>query len=338
MERTCRRGRLWPAAVLCSGVGLCLALSGPLSAAAQPAAGPKSLADVLRDDSAATLRLSWSLSQGQRLEIEAGSASLIRCSEPESARCAKVGAPLLLSAGERAQLVSRLRASDLGSLASSETPQPSDRSLLLWQGSRQLGGWRLSRGDWPTPPDGQALPEFLDDLGRRIQQASEARRPIAVPQSLEELRALRLQLRLEPRRRPGGLVVIEGGKLRVQPAEGFVPRSPAPRPSVRGLSLQEEQQLLSLLTQAQLDTLEQRVEAREEPAIGDDDGRLLTLHLMPSEGSPTQLGQPRGLKRYLADLRRSPAQPLVDLCVSWLTTVPAPESPERASHRPTHRP
>jgi len=338
MERTCRRGRPRPAAIVLSGVGLCLALSVPMSGSAQPAAGTKNLTDVLRDDTAATLRLSWSLSQGQRLEIEAGSAALLRCSEPESARCAPVGTPLLLSAGERAQLVSRLRASELGSLASSETPQPSDRSLLLWQGSRPLGGWRLSRGDWPTPPDGQALPEFLDELGRRIQQASEARRPVAVPHSLEELRALRLQLRLEPRRRPGGLVIVEGGKLRVQPAEGFVPRSPAPRPYVRGLSPQEEQQLLSLLTQAQLDTLEGRVEVREEPAIGDDDGRLVTLHLMPAEGIPTVAGQPRGLKRYLADLRRSPAQPLVDLCVSWLTTVPAPESNERTSHRSAHRP
>ena len=55
-----------------------------------------------------------------------------------------------------------------------------------------------------------------------------------------------------------------------------MPRSPARAHPYVAYRCRRRQQLLSLLTQAQLDTLEQRVEAREEPAIGDDDGRLLT--------------------------------------------------------------
>lgn len=319
-------------------IGPGLSCVQPASAREATGASPATIVELLRDDSAAQLRLSWTLTAGQRLEIEGGAALLLRCSDSESASCANVGAPLLLTAGERAQLVSRLRASELAGLQSSEAAAQSDRVLKLSSGARALGGWRLPRGDWPTPPDGYGLPDFLDDLGRRIQQASEARKPVAVPQTLAELRALRVQIKLEPRRRPGGVLSIEGGQLRLQPQEGFVPRSPAPRPSQRPLVPAEEEQLLARLQQAQLDTLEARVEKRAEPAIGDDDGRLLTLHLLPSEGSPATVGQPRGLQRYVADLRRSPAEPLVELLVSWLTAPSPVAEPGKSSRRPSARP
>ena len=80
---------------------------------------------------------------------------------------------------------------------------------------------------------------------------------------------------------------------------------------------------------------------RAQPAIGDDDGRLATLHLLPAEreaapvagrkpGSGTSAPvapqaaapaaeQPRGLKRYVADLQRSAAAPLISQLVSMLT-------------------
>jgi hypothetical protein len=343
MERICRRaGRGWvglTVALLAVGGGVPAPL-GPRLSAAQPiavGASAKALTEALRDDSATSLRLTWTLGPGQRLEIDAGSAALLRCGDGEPSACTAVGTTLSLSAGERAQLVSRLRASELAGLHSSEAAQESDRALGLSSGARALGSWRLPRADWPTPPDGYGLPDYLDDLGRRIKQASEARKPVAVPRTVDELRALRVQVKLEPRRRPGGLLVIEGGTLRLQPQEGFVPRSPAPRPTGRPLLPAEEQQLLLQLQAAQLETLEAQVEKRAEPAIGDDDGRLLTLHLMPAEHSPAALGQPRGLQRYVADLRRSPAAPLVDLLVSWLTAAPALPEPAKASHRSPSR-
>lgn len=325
--------------MLLGGSGVLTLLSGG-PAAVLPrlakAENTKSLAEVLRDDSASGLRLSFSLARGQRLDIEGGTATLLRCPEAVEAACTPVGTPLVLSGGERAQLVSRLRASELAGLQSTETPLPSDRTLTLALRARSLGSWRLPRSEFPVPPDGMALPDFLDELGRRIQQASEARKPVAVPQTLDELRALRLQVKLEPRRRPGGLLVIEGGKLRVQPQEGFVPRNPAPAPSLRGLSAAEEQQLLAALQQAGLDTLDGRVEKRAEPAIGDDDGRVFTLHLLPSEGSSGITGQPRGLQRYVADLRRSSAAPLVELVVSWLTTATVAAPSEKSGRRSPH--
>ncbi len=291
---------------------------------AQTGAAAKALSEALRDDSAAQLDLRWLGEKGQQLHISDGSAGLLHC--PESSACTPVGQPLSLSAGERSQLVSRLRASELFGLQSSETAATSDRTLVLSHATRPLGSWRLPRPDWPTPADGYGLAEYLDDLSRRIAQAAQARKPLAVPQTVEALRALRLQLRVEPRRRPGGQLQIEGGMLRVTPEEGFVPRSAPPRPSSRALLPEEEQHLLSLLQQARWDDLDRLVEKREQPAIGDDDGRLLTLHLLPGEKSPADSGQARGLRRYVADVERSPAAPLLQQLMTWLT-APAPAAP-----------
>jgi hypothetical protein len=296
---------------------------------AQVGVAAKALSEALGDESASQLTLRWQTEQGPQLQVEAGVASLLRCAD--AAGCTPLAPALTLSTGERSQLLSRLRASDLFALQSSESSTSTDRTLTLRHATRPLGTWRLPRADWPTPPDGDGLPDYLDELSRRIAQAAQVRKPVAVPQTIEALRALRLQLRVEPRRRPGGQVQIEAGVLKVTPEEGFVPRSPLPRPSTRTLLPDEEQRLLSLLQQARLDDLDRLIEKREQPAIGDDDGRLLTLHLLPSESSPTDSGQARGLRRYVADVERSPAAPLVQQLMNWLT-VPA-ATPQRPRAR-----
>ena len=75
-----------------------------------------------------------------------------------------------------------------------------------------------------------------------------------------------------------------------------------------------------MLFRSDFDRLEETIPVRARPAIGDDDGRLVTLHLLPaSKMAPTVVPkQPRGLKRYLADWVRSPAEPVVRLLASWL--------------------
>lgn len=297
-------------------------------ALAQDGVATKALTEALRDEAADKLGLTWKTEQGPELRITDGIASLQSCSADTA--CTQVGQPLTLSAGEKLQLVSRLRASELFSAHSSESPTRSDRTLVLSSATRSLGTWRMPRSEWPTPADGYALPDYLDDLSRRITQAAQQRKPVAVPQTVEALRRLRLQLRVEPQRRPGGLLQIENGTLRITPEEGFVPRSPLPRPSVRQLAPDEEQALLSLLQQARLDDLDRLIEKREQPAIGDDDGRVLTLHLLPSADSPAETGQARGVRRYVTDVLRSPAAPLVQTLLGWLTTsvATAPQRPQ----------
>ena len=302
---------------------------GPGHVHAQDGVAGRGLADALRDDTAAQLELHWTTGKGHDLHIADGAATLKSCDE--ASRCTVLGSPLALSAGQRSQLVSRLRASELFGLHSGEATTTSDRTLLLRHSNRALGSWRLPRADWPTPPDGVGLADYLDDLGRSIEQASQARKPIAVPQTLAALRTLRLQVRIDPHRRPGGQLLLEDGTLRVTPEEGFVPRSPQPRPFERRLSADEEQKLLSLLQQARLDDLDRLVEKREQPAIGDTDGRVLTLHLLPGEKNAADRGQARGIRRYVADLERSPAAPLVRTLVDWLS-APAASSPAPKLH------
>lgn len=298
-------------------------LASPHPASAQLGVAAKTLTAALADDEATKLGLRWQSTDGHELRISDGTAALLRCTDATT--CAKEGEPLPLSTGERSQLVSRLRATELFRVHSSDSDAPNDRTLILSHASTVLGTWRVPRADWPIPPDGYGLADYLDDLRRRISQAAQARKPLAVPQTVEGLRALRLQIQVEPRRRPGGRLQIESGQLRVVPEEGFVPRSPAPRAGTRPLTQDEEQHLLSLLQQARLDDLDRLIEKRDQPAIGDDDGRPLTLHLLPSERATSDPGQARGLRRYVADLERSPAGPLVQQLLSWLTTpLPAP--------------
>ena len=161
----------------------------------------------------------------RRLQIEAGQATLWHC----AGSCQPVGKPLDLSAGERAQLMSRLRGSDLLSLQKGEgVAAAGDRTLELFIGGRVVGEWQLPRAEWPVPPDGYGVADYLDDVGRRIEVAAAARQPLAIPQNVADLAHVRLQLKVQPRRRPGGTVQIEQGTLRVLPEEGQVPRDPPP--------------------------------------------------------------------------------------------------------------
>jgi hypothetical protein len=330
---------------------LTCALSVPVAAAAAPEGdvGLKRLAEALRSDEAAALRLVWtafspSASPDWRLRVEAGRAALFRCASD----CQPVGAPLLLSPGDRAQLVSRLRAAELNNLHDGDSATAPDRSLAVAVAGTTIGEWRLPRSDWPTPPDGYGVADLLDDLQKRIARAAEERTPLPIPATLAELAALRLQLRVQPRIRPGGLIVVEQGKLHVTPEEGSLPRSPRPRPLTRSLSAQEQELLLKYLQAARLDDLDAVVPKRAQPAIGDDDGRVATLHLLPSDATAGDVRaqasrhQPRGYERYLADLLRSPSAQLVELLLSFLVTdfsegtakAPPAPSDREAARRP----
>lgn len=340
-----------------------LGLLWPAAAAAELASGaaPR-LAEALQRGQATAFALTWTMGrEGEavdKLRIDGGSASLQHC---EASGCAAVGAPLTLTAGQGGQLLSVLRAAELPRLRSAEVGAraAADRRLELGLAGgpgAALGLWQLDRAEWPTPPDGYGAADFLDELARTLRQSAKTRQPVPIPTTVAELQELRVQLRLTPRSRPGGLLTIEHGLVHVAPAEGSLPRSPLPRPFERPLTPSEAEQLVSALQAAQLDKLDQVVPRRAAPAIGDDDGRLVTLHLWRAEPAavkdavptgrarPTakrepvsapgpktippapaeQRFEPRGIERYLADLLRSPAQPLCQKLVELLLAEPPP--------------
>lgn len=324
--------------------------SEPSVAAAEvPAAVAQRLSSVLQSGQADSLKLTWSMGREaegrEQLQLDHGQAVLQRCSPvtEAAAGCQAVGSPLLLTPGQREQLISSLRSADLLHLRSADADVrgAADRCLDLLgsDSSTPLARWQLARSEWPTPPGGYGLAEFLDELGRKLRQTATARQPVPIPTTVAELETLRVQLRLTPRTRPGGLITIEHGMVHVTPAEGSLPRSPPPRPWERPLSASESEQLVSALTAAHLDELDHRVPKRSAPAIGDDDGRLATLHLWRAEPAPTVLAaaskaggelpaadavrvEPRGIERYLTDLMRSSAQPLCQELVALLLAEP----------------
>jgi hypothetical protein len=300
----------------------------PIAASAAPesAAAYKQLSAALSSEQADALKVTWTRGAPtdgtyQRLRIESGRAALERC----EASCAPVGAPLALSAGEKSQLISRLRGAELASLRDSDPALPVDRQLDIAVSGAAVGQWRLPRAEWPTPPDGYGLADYLDELGRRIEREAQKRPLVPIPGSVAELRGVRLKLHLHPRLRPGGVVIVEGGRLRVMPEEGSVARQPRPQPVDRPLSSDEEDRLLGLLLAAKLDDIDAAVPKRGQPAIGDEDGRIATLHLLPIDATDkNKTGkaspQPRGYERYLADLQRSAAGPLLKQLVTWLVS------------------
>jgi hypothetical protein len=316
-----------PSSRLLLSLILSTAIAAPIAVRAAPESGGalSRLNQALKSDQAEALRLVWTSSVPgsgayRRLRIESGKAGLERC----QADCQPVGTPLVLTSGERAQLISRLRGAELGSLRDSD--QEADRQLEIAVSGAAVGKWAVARAEWPTPPDGYGAADFLDDLGKRIEKGASARPPVAVPRSAAELGSLRLKLYLQPRTRPGGLVIIEAGKLQVTPEEGSLPRTPRPRSFQRPLNSDEQDKLVANLEAARLDELDGLVEKRGQPAIGDDDGRLATLHLLPSDAISLRqqaTRQPRGYERYLADLSRSPAAPLLNQLVGFLVTESA---------------
>ncbi|MFO0576774.1 MAG: hypothetical protein U1A78_22450 [Polyangia bacterium] len=319
-------------------VPLGLALLAPRSGRCEGnPAGLARLRAVLAAGQAGALRLAWT--QGadgavKRLLIEGGQARLERCA-PD---CAQVGAPHPLTAGEQAVILSGLRSLELDSLRSSDEAALADRTLELAVAGTEVGRWQRARSDWPAPPSpsGEGLQPALDELLGRIERAASARRPVAIPQTAAELSGLRLKLQLSPSRQPGGLVIVEAGRVHVIPEEGSLARVPRPREHERPLAPEEEARILAGLKAIDWERIDTQVPRRAQPAIGDDDGRLATLHLLPAEreaapaagrklgsggSTPAQQAaeQPRGLKRYVADLQRSAAAPLISQLVSMLT-------------------
>lgn len=317
-------------------------------------AGLVRLRAALTAGQAGELRLTWAQGPNgtastdgpvKRLVVEGGTARLLRCA-PD---CAPVGAPHTLTAGEQAMILSGLRSLELDSLRSSDEAALADRTLELTVAGTEVGRWQRARSDWPAPPSpsGEGLQPALDELLGRIERAASARRPVAIPQTAAELSGLRLKLQLSPSRHPGGLILVEGGRVHVIPEEGSLARMPRPREHERPLSPDEEARILAGLKAIDWERIDEQVPRRAQPAIGDDDGRLATLHLLPAEreaapaagrklgsgstGAPaaTQAApapaseQPRGLKRYVADLQRSAAAPLISQLVSMLTAQPA---------------
>lgn len=262
-----------------------------------------------------------------RLTIKDARARLARCAG--EGRCSDVGPGLVLTPGQRERLLSGLRAAGLSSLRSADTGVPTDRSLVLSCGAERAGAWSLPRGEWPVPAggDSEGLAAFLDELVADRAHAAAARPPVPVPRTPEELSQLTLKFRLRPRTLPGGVLTIEHGVASAAPEEGSVPRAPRPAPWQHALSPAEQAQLVAVLGAAQFDRLEDAVPRRAAPAIGDDDGRLATVHLFPPLAGPLSGTEPRGYQRFLQDLLRSPARALVEQLLALLTSPPPPLLP-----------
>ncbi len=330
-----------------------LALPLALSMAHSPVhAQSESWTNALSASAGDKLSLSWRQGLGggdtTQLRISEGTAQAERCS-PD---CTPLGKPLPLTSGQKEQILSGLRSAGLESLRSTEEAEmTADRELsLLLPGQKPL---RIARPrmDWPGSQDGQGIATTLDELLRSLVQKSAQRAQLSLPQSLEELAELRLMLSVSTSKQPGGQLTIEHQTLTITPEEGSLPRTPRPRPSSRLLTAAEQAQLVKALQGLDFDRLEAAIPQRARPAVGDDDGRLLQLHVLAASAVPSpaakvaQRGgavaqspvakpaaappkQPRGLRRYVADWVRSPAGPAVRLLGSWLQlNLPTPPSP-----------
>ncbi len=313
----------------------------------------ESLQSVLHPSLGDSLSLSWRQGlpdgEGTQLRIESGVAKVERCRPA----CQPVGRPQTLTSGQKEQILSGLRSAGLGSLRSSdEAEMAADRELTLTVPARSPLRLALPRSVWPTGADGHGVAAVLDDLILKIVQASSARPLVSVPRTTAELADVKVQLAVSANKQPGGLLSIEHGTLSITPEEGSVARTPRPKASSRLLSAEEQAALLAALQSLDFDRMEETIPARARPAIGDEDGRLATLHLWPASpigqrfakvaqrgrvviAKPASLPalaaqrQPRGLKRYVADWVRSPAEPALRLLSSWLLLSPtaAPSVP-----------
>jgi hypothetical protein len=324
-------------------------------------AGLARLRAALAAGQAGGLALTWTQGRDgalKRLVVDLASGGGKARAERCAPDCTPLGAPLTLSAGEQAMVLSGLRSLELDSLRSSDEAAVADRTLELSIDGGEVGRWQRARSDWPAPPSpgGEGgLQPVLDELLGRIERAATARRPVAIPKTAAELAGLRLKLQLSPSRHPGGVVIVESGRVHVIPEEGSLGRVPRPREHERPLSPEEEARILAGLAAIDWERIDAQVPRRAQPAIGDDDGRLATLHLLPAEpraaqpaarkiGAPSTpavpvataaaTDQPRGLKRYVADLSRSAAVPLISQLVSMLTAqpdAPGPARPQRGA-------
>lgn len=322
-----------------------LSLSG--SAGAQS----DSLQDLLRPGAMDSLKLSWRKGQADSdrlvLQLDAGVAKVERC----DAACQPLGQALTLTSGQKEQLLSGLRSASVASLRSGQDAElTADRALSLVMPGRAPVVVSLSRSDWPTSSDGQGIASMLDDLILQIVQKSSARPLVDVPRTVADLANVTVQLTVSTSKHPGGLLRIDHGTLSITPEEGSLARQPRPKPVTRILSAEEQQQLVSALQSLDFERLESAIPVRTRPAIGDEDGRVVTLHLLPSaplQSTKSKLAQTRGtlgtlkrapvkearqargLRRYMADFVRSDAEPALRLLSGWLLLHP-PQVPRAA--------
>ena len=299
-----------------------------------------SLQDLLRPGAGDSLKLSWRKGQvdGDRLmlRLSDGVAQVERC----ESSCQPVGHALTLTSGQKEQLLSGLRSANLTGLRPGpDADLTADRALVLELPGRAPLALSVSKSDWPVSADGQGAASVLDDLILKIVQKSSARPLVEVPRSVADLAKVTVQLTVSTSKHPGGLLRIEHGTLSMTPEEGSLARQPRPKPVTRILSAEEQQQLVSALQSLDFDRLESVIPVRTRPAIGDDDGRVVTLHLLPSAplqaaktklaqtrgklgkvkpATPTEERQARGLRRYMADFVRSPAEPALRLLSGWM--------------------
>lgn len=316
------------------GVGLALLAPRLVHADGNPQ-GLARLQPALVAGQSEALSLTWT--QGAEGE---GTSRLVLSVQGDKARaqrcapsCTEVGSPITLTSGEKGLIVSGLRALDLASLRSAEEAALADRTLELQVAGADVGRWQRARSDWPTPASGDGLQQTLDELLARIQRAAVARKPVPIPKTGAELAGLRLKFAVSPNKRPGGILLVEHGRVHVIPEEGSLARVPRPREFERPLSPEEESQILRTLQAVDWERIEEQVPRRALPAIGDEDGRLATLHLMRAEpeaagsAAPSSAAdresQPRGLKRYVADLQRSSAEALIGQLLSLLVATPS---------------
>lgn len=313
-------------------------------------------AAALRPGSGDKLTLTWrqGLSSGDftQLQVANGTAQAQRCT-PD---CTPIGKPTPLSEGQKEQLLSGLRSVGMESLRSAdEAEMTADRELGLALPGKKARTIALPKNDWPTSSDGQGIATTLDDLLRTLVAKAEARPQVKLPQNADELASLRISLTVTTNKQPGGQLQLEHGTLTIAPEEGSLPRMPKPRPQSRLLSDAEKTQLVQALQGLDLDRLEASIPQRARPAVGDDDGRLLTLHLLPASALPDPIAkvakrggavsktaavpaaaqptkQPRGLRRYVADWVRSPAGPAVRLLASWLA-IHLPTAPSGSAEK-----
>ncbi|MDW8282241.1 MAG: hypothetical protein RMK29_11040 [Myxococcales bacterium] len=280
------------------------------------------------------LSLQWDMGREgemrRRLLIEGGMARLWRA--PAGGELAELGTTATLTAGQRARLLSGLRSVGLATLRSvGPGDPPADRVLTLTVPGSPPLVFRLPRSQWPSPPGGDAtgLAAFLDALADDLERAATARQPVPVPRTAAELANLQLKLQIRPRELPGGTGGIVRGVAPVGPHQGPRSSSPAPRPFQRRLTQEEIARLLQALADADLDRLDETVPPRAAPALGDADGRLVTLHLLPLPDGTQAERQPRGWARFFQDLRRSPAAPLLEELAALLL-APPPVAPPRS--------
>lgn len=310
-----------------------LLLVGTSSASAQQEAWTA----ALRNESADALSLVWrqgkAIDPHVELRIDKGAAALFRCDK----ECVPVGSQTALTPGQKEQLLSGLRALRPTELRSSDEPEQADREIHVFVPAYKPVRLALSVGDFPADASGESLAVTLDEQIRKLFAQSQARPKVTFPHSVAELDELRLLFVVTANQKPGGTLLLEHGVLTITPEEGSIPRKPRKKTEKTTLTENQKGELVKVLSPLDFDQLERAIPQRAEPAIGDTDARVIALHLQTASAVPPKnnevkkpvppspsLKQPRGLRRYAADVVRSPAAQAVALLGQYLSLNLAP--------------